>query len=125
MREKTAKERDRLWRDRLVAGCYNEQRALLLWRQIEMIGRRVYRQPRRTGIELKRGIADPAVDPGIVEHNVGGTEQFAGADAPARTTLASHLEQIGEVIVEQQRQIEARRIFAVILHANALIGRAT
>src|ERR1700730_4422921 len=121
MCEQTAKERYRLWRRGLVAGCNNEQRALLLWRQIEMIARRVHREPRRTRVELKRGAAEPAVQPAIFEHNVGTIEQFAGDDAAARMTLTPHLEQIGEIVVEQQRQIEICGIFAVILHANALI----
>ena len=62
--------------------------------------------------------------PLIFEHDIGGAEQLARADAAARPALAAHLEQIGEIIVEQQRQIEARRPVAVILQADALIGGA-
>src|ERR1700693_1323462 len=124
MREQTAKERDRLWRGGLVAECNNEQRALLLRRQLEMIGRRACRKPRWTRIELKRRAARFSVEPDIFQQDVGRTERFAGSYATARAALASHLKQIGEVVVEQQRQIEACRIFTVILQANALIGRS-
>ena len=68
--------------------------------------------------------ACPAVEPAIFERNVGRPEQLAGADAAARALLAAHLEQIGEIIVEQQRQVEARGRLAVILQADALIGGA-
>ena len=73
---------------------------------------------------MQGGNADLAVEPAIFEHDIGGAEQPAGADSPARTALAAHLEQIGKIIVEQQRQIETRRQVAVILQADALIGGA-
>jgi len=53
-----------------------------------------------------------------------GPEQSGGADAAARAPFAAHLEQIGEVVVEQQRQVEARRPVAMVLHADPLIGRS-
>ena len=45
--------------------------------------------------------------------------------APAGAALAPHLEQVGEIAVEQPCQVEIRRIFAVILHADPLIRRTT
>src|SRR5882724_8619757 len=119
MREQTAKERDRLGRGWFVTECNNEQRAPLLRRQVEMIGRRACRKPRRTRLELKRRAARFSVEPDIFQQGVGRTEQLAGSYAAARAAFASHLKQIGEVVVEQQRQIEACRIFTVILQANA------
>ena len=65
-----------------------------------------------------------AVEPVIVQRHIGRTEQFAGTDAAARTLFAAHLEQIGKVVIEQQRQGEARGVLAVVLHADALIGRS-
>ena len=62
--------------------------------------------------------------PLIFERDIGGAEQLAGADAAARALLAAHLEQIGEIVVEQERQIEAGRPVAMVLHADALIGGA-
>ncbi len=73
-----------------------------------MIRRGIDRKPGRPRIEMQRGMARPAVEPLIIELHVGRPDQPAGADAPARTLFAAHLEQIGEVIVERQRQIETR-----------------
>ena len=73
---------------------------------------------------MQRGRARLAVEALIFEHHVGRTEQLAGADAPARALFAAHLEQIGKIIVEQQRQIEARGPVAVVLQADPLIGRS-
>src|SRR3979411_1259382 len=115
MRQQSAKERSRLEAGRLVAGYRNKQRADLVRRQIEMIGRGIHRKPRRPRIEMQRGAAQLAIEPVIFEHNVGGTKQFAGADAPSRTLFAAHLEQIGEVTVEQQRQVEASPPVTIIL----------
>ncbi|MEY9170404.1 hypothetical protein ABIF15_001636 [Bradyrhizobium elkanii] len=89
-----------------------------------MIGRRVDRQPRRPWIEMQRGDPRLLVEAAIFQHHVGRAEQFARADATPRPALAAHLEQIGKVVVEQQREIEARGMIAVILQADALIGRA-
>ena len=58
----------------------------------------------------------------IFEHDVGRAKQFAGSEAAARTLFAAHLEQIGEVVVEQQGQVECRRPVAVILQTDPLIG---
>ena len=82
------------------------------------------RQPRRPWIELNVGRARSVVESGIFQQHIGRTKQLAGADATARTALAAHLEQIGKIIAEQQRQVEARLMLAVILHADALVGRA-
>ena len=65
-----------------------------------------------------------AVEPVIFEADVGGAEQLARAGAAARPLFAAHLEQIGEIVVEQQRQVEARAAVAMVLHADALIGGA-
>ena len=80
-------------------------------------------QPRRPRLEMQGGNADLAVEPAIFQHDVGGAEQPAGANSPARPAFAAHLEQIGEIIVEQQCQVEARRQVAVILQGDALVGR--
>jgi len=58
------------------------------------------------------------IEPPVFQQDVCRTQQFAGADAPARALFAAHLEQIGEVVVEQQRQLEARRPVAMVLHAE-------
>src|SRR6201999_134064 len=54
----------------------------------------------------------------------GGTKQFTGGNATPRASFAAHFEQIGEVVIEQQRQIEARRKLSVILHADSLVTRS-
>ena len=81
-------------------------------------------EPCRPRLEVQGGNACLAVEPAIFQHDIGGAEQPAGAHSPARPALATHLEQIGEIIVEQQRQVEARRPVAVILQRDALVGRA-
>jgi hypothetical protein len=88
-----------------------------------MKGRRVGGEPGRSRVEMQGGNADLTVESVIFQHDVGRTEQPAGAYSPTRPALAAHLEQIGEVIVEQQRQVEARLPVAVILQSDALIGR--
>src|SRR3982074_2987330 len=115
MRQQSAKEPGRLERGRLVAGCGTEQRANLPRRQIEMISRGIYRKPRRPRIEMQCRDAQFAIEPVIFERNVGGTKQFAGANAAAWTPFAAHFKQIGEVVVEQQCQIEARRPISMVL----------
>ena len=64
---------------------------------------------------MQRRATPFAIEPIVFEHHIGGTKQLAGADAPARTPFAPHFEQIGEVIVEQQCQIEARRPVSMVL----------
>ena len=88
-----------------------------------MKDRRMRGQPGRPRLEMQGGHADLAVEPAIFEHDVGRAKQPAGANSPARPAFAAHLEQIGEVIVKQQRQVEARLMIAVILQSDALIGR--
>ena len=124
VRQQAAKERHRLVHDRLVAGYRDEQCDHFLGRQLEMIGRRVDGEPCRPRLEMQGGNACLAVEPAIFQHDIGGAEQPAGAHSPARPALATHLEQIGKIIVEQQRQVEARRPVAVILQRDALVGRA-
>ena len=73
---------------------------------------------------MHRRIASLAIEPVIVERNIGRAHELARTDAAARALFAAHLEQIGKVVVEQQRQVEARGLLAVVLHADALIGGA-
>ena len=124
MRQQPAKEWRRLLRSRPVAGYRDEQRGDRLRRKFEMPGGGIHRQPRRPRIEMHRRIARLAIEPVIVERDIGRAQQLARTDAAARTLFAAHLEQIGKVVVEQQRQGEARGVLAVVLHADALIGRA-
>src|SRR5258708_26948503 len=86
-----------------------------------MIVRRVDRKPRRLGIEMQRGDTRLIVEPLILEHDIGRTENLARTGASAPTPLAAHLEQIGEIVVKQQRQVEARRPVTVILQLDALV----
>ena len=97
----------------------------LLRREFEVIGRRIHGKPRRTRVELKSRGADIAVEAGIFEQHLGRTEQLTGADAATRAAFATHLEQIGEIAAEQQREIENRGVLTVVLHADALVGRAS
>ena len=90
-----------------------------------MIGRGIRRKPRRPRIELKRRGTGVAVKSGIFQDDFGRAKQFTGSDAATRASFASHLEQIGKVIAKQQRQIEARFIFAMVLNADTLVGRAS
>jgi len=73
---------------------------------------------------MQRRGACLAVETFIFEHNVGGPQQLVGTDAPPCALFTAHFEQIGEIIVEQQRYVEARGRLAVILDADPLIGRA-
>jgi len=73
---------------------------------------------------MQRGRARQTVEPNIFQQDIGRAEQPAGADPAAGAPLAAHLEQIGEIIVEQQRQVETRRPVAVILQRYPLVSRA-
>src|SRR6185437_10288151 len=121
MRQQAAKERHRLMAGELVAGYGNKQRTDLLRSQLEMIRRPIYRKAGRPWIEMQRGAARLAVEPLIIERNIDRTNQLAGTGASSRTLFAAHFEQIGEIIVEQQRHVEARGGFSVILQPDALI----
>jgi len=89
-----------------------------------MIGGGIDRKPGRARIEMQRGDARLTVQPMIFEHDIRRPQQLARADATTRTALAADLEQIGKIIVEQQREIETCRPVAVVLQADALIGGA-
>ena len=77
---------------------------------------------RRSRIEMQRGAAGYVVKSLVVQHHTGRAEQFARADAAARALFAADPEQIGEIVVKQKCQIEARQAIAMILQADALIG---
>ena len=79
---------------------------------------RYSRQPRRPRIEMQRRAARLVVEPLIIEPHIGRPEQFAGADAAARALFTTHFEQIGKIIVELQRQVEARGTLAVVLQCR-------
>ncbi len=87
-----------------------------------MIDRGIDGKTRRARLELDRRISRPGVEPAIFERNIRGALKPAGADTAARALFAADLEQIGEVIVEQQRQVETRIALTVILHADSLIS---
>jgi len=69
--------------------------------QFEMIVRRVDRKPRRLWVEMQRGDARLIVESFVFKHDISRSKHLARADAPALAPLAAHLEQIGEVVVEQ------------------------
>src|ERR1700760_2984781 len=96
----------------------------LLRREIEMIGCSVCGKPRRPRLELKRGGSRAAVKPGIFEQHIRRPLQPAGRNAATLTPLTADLEEVGKVIAEQQGQIKARGMFAMILNADALVGGA-
>src|SRR5207302_1217739 len=75
-------------------------------------------------VEMQAGAALDVVEAAIVEQDVGRSMQPARSETAARPPLAADLEQIGEVVVEQQCQREAGAPVAMVLHADALIGRA-
>ena len=124
MREQPAHERHRLVIGGMVAGDRDEQRGDLLGREVEMIGRAVHRQQGRARIEMQFGRSRLAVEAAIFEADIGGAEQLARAGAAARAPGAAHLEQIGEIIVEQEGQVDAGGPVAMVLDADALIGGA-
>src|ERR1700733_13432757 len=97
----------------------------LPWGEVQMIRRRVRGKPRRPWIELKSCGAGAAVKTDIFEQHVRRAEQLTGADTTTGAAFAPHLEQIGEIIAKQQREIETRGVFAVILHADTLVGCAS
>ena len=90
-----------------------------------MPGGGIDRQPRRPRFEVQDGEPPLTVKPPIIQNDIGRPGQLAGADAALWPPLAAHLEEIGEIIVERQRQIEVRRIIAVVLQTDPLIGRAS
>ncbi len=73
---------------------------------------------------MQRRGAQLAIEPFVFKANVSGTEQPAGADAPARPLFAAYFEQIREITVEQQGHIKTRRPVAMVLQADPLIGRS-
>ena len=92
--------------------------------EFELPGRGIHRQLRRARVEMQARGALGVIETAVVEQHVGRSQQPARADAAARAPFAADLEQIGEIVVEQQRQREAGRAVAVVLHADALIGGA-
>src|SRR6266700_1428016 len=115
VRQQAPKESRRFEIGGLVAGSGKKKRTDLSRRQIEAIDRGIAGKPRRRRIEMQRRAARYAVEAFIFKQHVGRTEKLAGTDAAARTLFAAHLEQIGEIIVEQQRQFETHGTVAVIL----------
>ena len=73
---------------------------------------------------MQRRAARHPVEALIFEQDVGRAQQPGGRGTPAQTLLAAHLEQIREVVVEEQRQLEVLGTIAVVLQADALIGRS-
>ena len=124
VRQQAAKERRRLLHDRLVAGYRDEQCGRPLRRKLEMIGCRIDGEPRRPRLEMQGGNAGLIVEPASIPARHRRDQASGWSPLPGAAALAAHLEQIGEIIVEQQREIEARLPVAVILQGNALVGRA-
>jgi hypothetical protein len=124
VRQQSAQERRRLVQRRLVAGVRDEQGSDRLRSQVEVPGSNVDRKPGRPRLEMQCSAARLAIQTVIFKCCVGRAEQFAGSDAPAWAFLAAHCEQVCKVVVEPPRQVEARGTFAVVLHADALIGGA-
>ena len=124
MRQKPAHERHGLMIGGMVAGHRDEQRGDLLGSEVEMPGGAVDRKQSRARIEMQFGGSGVAVEAAIFEVDVGRAEQFARARAAARTPRATHLEQIGEIVVEQEGQVDAGGPVAMVLDADPLIGGA-
>src|SRR6516225_10736693 len=93
-------------------------------RKIKVPGCGIDGKTRRARLEVQRRAPRHIVEPPVVEQHVDRALQLARADAPARTLFPAYLEQVGEIIVEQQRQIEARPAVAMVLQSDPLIRRA-
>src|SRR6185437_12107005 len=89
-----------------------------------MIGRGMHGKLGRPRIEMHRRSACLAIKALVLEHDFCGTKQLVGTDSPPCALFTTYFEQIGKVIVEQQRYVEACRALAVILDADPLISRS-
>ena len=109
-------------RRRFVASGREEDGPRLARREPQFIDGTVRRQPVRCRIEGQRGPAQLAVEAVIVQQHLIVAAELRRRGTAARAMGAAHLEQVGEVVGEQNRQTNIDRLVAVIAHAEALIG---
>ena len=97
-------------------------RVASLGREIETIGRRGRGQLGRRRVEAQDGLAQLGVEPLVTEHGGGRADRLAADDAAALAPQPAHLEQVGEIAVEQHAQAQLDRTIAVVADRQSLIG---
>ena len=123
--EQAAQKRRRRIADRLAAACQQENRPRLVRREDETIDRAVLGQLGRLRVEGERGAPPGIVEPLVAQQHLRLAVDHAvrGRAAP-RAPIAAHLEQVGEVVVEAQRERDLDGFQSVIAHVDALVGGA-
>ncbi len=110
---------DRLERLRVTAQR-DEQRHAVARRQRHVIGGRRFGQLGRLGVEADPGRAHDAVEPGIAQQHFVGAHHLAPRRAAPRAAHAAHLEDIGKIAVEGERQHEIDGARPVVAQRQAL-----
>ena len=107
-----------------VAVHRQEQRPHLAGFEMQLVDRGAGGQPVRRRIEGQRRPADLVVQAAIVQQRLVGAAQIGRRRAAVFAVRAAHLEQVGKIVLEQDRDLQVDRAVAVIAHAKPLIGGA-
>jgi hypothetical protein len=107
-----------------VAAHRGKDRVAFAGIEMQVIDGAVHRQTLRRRIERQGGAPQPGVEPAIAEHDLIVAAQFGGGAAAPVALGAAHLEQVGEVVLEQDADLQLDRLIAVIAKAQPLIGGA-
>ena len=124
-RKQSAQERQRLVLDGLAAADQQKDRHRFMRPENQAIDRGGLGELVRSRIEGQRRAPPRIVEALVAQQNlVRVGDQAARCRAAPCAALAADLEQIGEIIVEAQRERDLDRLEAVVAHRDALIGRA-
>ena len=111
----------RIARSSLVAAVdLDEQRASFARGEIEAEDGALGRQMRRRGIESNRRRSAPVVEPGIAQRHMTGADFSRMGLSPSRSLGSTHLEEIGEIGGEGDRQFHPARLVVEIADVQPL-----
>ena len=122
-RAQAARERYGFGRFRRAAGDGAVDRRHLLGRKGEAIRCRRRRDLGRRRLEAQHRLPQLGVQSLVAQDGGVRADRLAGAGAAAFPLQAAHLEQVGEIAVEQHRQAQIDRTIAMVLDPQPLIGR--
>ena len=120
-RNQTAQEWQRR-RARPIAAHSNEKRTHFARLKVKLVSCRAGRKLVRRRIEIQRSAPYLAVQTIIGQNDPIVAVKCCTRGTPPITARAAHLEQIGKVVFEVDRQAQIDRLVAVVAHAEPLIG---
>ncbi len=91
---------------------------------MQLVDRGAGRQPVWRRVEGQRGAPHLVVEPAVVQQRLVGAAQIGRRGAAMFAVRATDLEQVGKVVLEQDRKLQVDRAIPIVAHAEPLIGGA-